>query len=140
MRYWDSSALVALCINQPSSPAIREAFADDPRVTTWVLSDVEFRSALARLTREGAIQVSDSNTIAVRFDALWSEFSAVSELEAVKARAKRLLGLHALSAGDAMQLGAALSAVYDNPTGWDFVTLDQRLADAARREGFTVLP
>ena len=52
----------------------------------------------------------------------------------------RLLGLHHLRAADALQLGAALVAAYDQPLGSALVTLDARFADAARREGFRVLP
>lgn len=44
------------------------------------------------------------------------------------------------AAADALQLGAALVATYDQPLGSAFVTLDAKLADAARREGFRVLP
>jgi hypothetical protein len=39
-----------------------------------------------------------------------------------------------------MQLGAALVAVADRPAGHAFVCTDGRLRDAARREGFSVLP
>jgi predicted nucleic acid-binding protein len=56
------------------------------------------------------------------------------------ARAKRLLAVHALRAADALQIGAALAAAYDDPVGWEFVCLDERLAEAARREGFAVVP
>ena len=64
----------------------------------------------------------------------------MSLVDAVKARAKRLLGVHTLRAADALQLGAALTAASDDPLGWDLVCLDERLAEAARREGFAVLP
>jgi hypothetical protein len=39
-----------------------------------------------------------------------------------------------------MQLGAALIAVGDRPTGHTFVCTDDRLREAAAREGFQVLP
>lgn len=64
----------------------------------------------------------------------------ISLVEAVKPRAKRLLGLHTLKAADALQLGAALAATYDNPVGWEFVCLDQGLRKAAGREGFVIVP
>jgi hypothetical protein len=50
------------------------------------------------------------------------------------------LALHDLRAADALQLAAALIACDEQPALLPFVTLDRRLADAARREGFRVLP
>ncbi|MFY9343542.1 MAG: hypothetical protein WAT39_13685 [Planctomycetota bacterium] len=55
-------------------------------------------------------------------------------------RARRLLANHPLRAADACQLAAALIACRERPDALGFVTLDSRLAEAARREGFTVLP
>jgi predicted nucleic acid-binding protein len=46
---------------------------------------------------------------------------------------------HPLRAADALQLGAALFAADGDPQSLELVTLDRRLADAARREGFPVL-
>lgn len=43
-------------------------------------------------------------------------------------------------AADALQLAAALIACDEQPSLPPFVALDHRLADAARREGFRVLP
>jgi predicted nucleic acid-binding protein len=44
-----------------------------------------------------------------------------------------------LRAADALHLAAALVACEERPHLLPFVTLDGRLEDAARREGFTVL-
>jgi hypothetical protein len=49
------------------------------------------------------------------------------------------VGVHPLSAADAMQLGAAMLAADDRPETLDLVTLDQTLARCARLEGFRVL-
>jgi len=54
--------------------------------------------------------------------------------------AKRCLMVHPLRAADALQLGAALVACGDDPHGFEFVCVDERLNEAARREGFTVRP
>jgi predicted nucleic acid-binding protein len=52
--------------------------------------------------------------------------------------ANRLSRTHPLRAADAMQLAAALVAAEERPASLRLVTLDDRLADAARREGFVV--
>ena len=66
----------------------------------------------------------------------WVEVQPSSSVRRV---AIRLLRVHPLRAADALQLGAALVAAEDHPETLPFVTLDDRLADAATREGFEVL-
>jgi hypothetical protein len=51
----------------------------------------------------------------------------------------RLLRVHALRAGDALQLAAALVAAEGQPGSLEIVTLDERLALAASREGLRVV-
>lgn len=140
MRYWDSSALVALHVQQQATDAVRRLYASDPVVLTWTLSDVEMRSGIMRLSREHAMSVEQAQAAIARLESFWEHVHPVALVDPVKLRAKRLLGVHSLRAADAMQLAAALTAVYDNPTGWDFVCLDRALGDAARREGFFVVP
>lgn len=140
MRYWDSSALVPLHVQQPHSRAVRDLFLGDSDVMTWVLSDLEIRSALCRLSWDGAMSTEQMADAISRFDAMWKTVSVVAMVEPAKTRAKRVLLAHPLRATGAMQLGAALTAAYDEPANLEFVTLDERLREAARREGFAVVP
>ena len=140
MRYWDSSALVALHVDQKATARIRDLYSKDPEVLTWLLSDVEVRSGIVRLGRDGAMDPVEVQTALARIESFWDSVHEVSLVGAVKPRAKRLLGVHPLQAADALQLGAALAGVYDNPLGWEFVCLDHGLGAAARREGFIVIP
>ena len=57
----------------------------------------------------------------------------------MRARARRLLEIHPLSAADAMHLAAALLVTEERTRGFDFVTFDAQLAEAAEREGFRAL-
>ena len=57
--------------------------------------------------------------------------------DAVREQALRLLRLHPLRAADALQLAAALEWAGSPPAG-SFVTFDDRLGEAAQREGFTL--
>jgi len=140
MKFWDSSALAPLVLQQPTTDTLRTLFASDPDVLAWTLSDVEFRSALCRLARESAVDPAGADAAQTAFDHLWSTVRVVSAVDAVQERAKRLLGLHTLRAADALQLAAALVATYDQPAHREFVSLDARLSAAARREGFRVVP
>lgn len=92
----------------------------------WAQTSVEVTSALWRRIRNGDL------TEAARNQAL--------DVAQVAARARRLLAAHPLRAADACQLAAALLLCRERTENLEFVTLDERLADAARREGLRVLP
>jgi predicted nucleic acid-binding protein len=112
--------------------------ASDPGIVLWTLTPVEVASAIRRLVREDSI----GEQVAADAEARLAEVAAtghiVVDVDRVKAQAIRLLRLHPLRASDALQLGAALHWAEGHPQGRTFHTLDQRLALAAQREGFTV--
>jgi hypothetical protein len=64
----------------------------------------------------------------------------VSDVDGVRRRAERLVGVHPLAAADAMQLGAAIIASGDRPETLPFITMDRQLARCAQLEGFQVSP
>ncbi|MSP62892.1 MAG: PIN domain-containing protein [Myxococcales bacterium] len=138
MRFWDSSALVPLVVEEPSSPACRRLYRSDPGVMVWVLTRVEMISAVQRRNREGELRgpAADSCRRVDRLAARWQE---MVELGPARDRAERLLAAHPLRAADAMQLAAALVLWDERPKGRPFVTLDSALATAARAEGFEVI-
>jgi hypothetical protein len=51
----------------------------------------------------------------------------------------RFLRVHPLRVADALQLAAAFVAAERRPPSLQIVTLDERLADAARKEGFALV-
>jgi uncharacterized protein len=138
VRFWDSSALVPLHIDEPATDRLRQLLRADPDVVVWMLSSVEVLSAIARhrRTSKGANDLLH----AARLEVIerWPQWSAVTHVEAVRRRAERLVAVHPLAAAAALQLAAALVASGDRPETLDFVTLDSRLATAAQLEGFRV--
>jgi len=74
-----------------------------------------------------------------RLDGRAHRWTVVEALQDVANRAERLLAVHPLRAADAVQLGASLALFEDRPRGRVFLTGDDGLAVAARREGFTVI-
>lgn len=73
-----------------------------------------------------------------RLDSLAEAWNEVQPTAALRAAARRLLRVHSLRATDALQLAAAIIAAEGMPASLPIVTLDERLAIAARREGFAV--
>jgi hypothetical protein len=139
MRFWDSSALLALLLEEQRSSPVLALLHEDPQIAVWCLTEVEMESGIARRLREG-LDPEDAHTARSRLGQLLERWHEVVSLEGVRRRATRLLRSHALSAADALQLGAALLLCGERPDMMDFVCLDDRLAAAASREGFQVLP
>jgi predicted nucleic acid-binding protein len=114
-------------------------FERDPEVVAWWATEVECVSALARLEREGSLTASSMGQGLRRLNALEKSWREVQPVTAVRTTAIRLLRVHPLRTADALQLGAAIVASEDHPATLQLVTLDERLAQAAEREGFAVV-
>jgi hypothetical protein len=140
MRFWDSSAVIPLCIDEPQSPAVRKIAREDEALVVWWASEVECYSALARLLREGHLAHKDGDRAAALLDALSVSWSEIEPSDDIRDSARRLLRNHPLRAADALQLAAALIWSNKSPRGHYFVCLDDRLRGAARKEGFSLLP
>ena len=139
MRFWDSSAIVPLLALEEKSAWAQALLRDDPVGIVWALSPVEVHSALVRRRREGSLTAPDFTAARSRAKHCFAAMAQVVVLEQVAERALRVLDLHTLRAADAMQLAAALVASRERPQDLAFVTLDERLAEAAEREGFLLV-
>jgi uncharacterized protein len=96
-------------------------------------------SALTRLERAGAL---DTKAVSTSLDWLKQLADSWHEVEPggiVAESAVRFLRVHSLRAADALQLAAAFVAAERRPPSLQFVTLDERLAGAARKEGFELV-
>ncbi len=139
MKFWDSTALMPLLVAQNATPATTAALARDPAVLVWWATELECASALARLEREGALDETFATLAFERLRQLAAGWHEVDASDAVRETAVRLLRVHPLRAADAAQLAAAFVAAERRPSSLEFVTLDQRLAAAARKEGFVLV-
>lgn len=140
MRFWDSSALVPLVIRQAGSAQVERWLAEDREVVTWTLTSVEVVSALRRLVRDRTLLERAAQHAEDVAGEILQHTHVVTDLERVKGIANRLLRFHPLRAADALQLGAALAWADGQPSGLVLHTFDERLATAASREGFRVVP
>jgi uncharacterized protein len=138
LRFWDSSAIVPLIVAEASTEAVQAIAEDDPVMCVWWATEVECVSALTRLERDDAMTEATIITALERLDSLVQAWHEVQPIAALRGAARRLLRVHNLRAADALQLAAAVVAAEGLPASLEIVTLDERLAAAARREGFPV--
>jgi len=140
MRFWDSSAIIPLCVAERRSGAVRVLAEEDGHLVVWWGTPVECASAFSRLRRDGIVTDREEDLIGGTLSLLGEAWTEVAPVEQVRRAAGRLLRLHPLRAADALQLGAALTWAGQLPQGHGFVCFDQRLREAAHKEGFGVLP
>jgi predicted nucleic acid-binding protein len=139
VRFWDGSAIVPLLVAEPSSVAVMAAYELDPEVVAWWATGAECVSALARLEREGSLTQASMSEGLRRLDGLARAWREVQPVTAVREIAIRLLRVHPLRTADALQLASAIVAAEGHPASLALVTLDDRLAQAAEREGFVIV-
>ncbi|HEX4301193.1 MAG TPA: hypothetical protein VHZ78_00260 [Rhizomicrobium sp.] len=140
MKFWDSSAVVPLFVNEARSSDMKALAFSDPKFAVWWATGTECVSALSRRFRANQISQAVHDSGMQRLAAAraqWTEFPPTEHLRHV---AERLLRAYPLRAADALQLAAALEAADGAPNLLPFICLDIRLSGAARGEGFIVEP
>lgn len=140
MRFWDSSAIVPVIFDEPSSSRVRVLAEDGTGLEVWWATVVECASAIARRERLGQLDATGVGEALATLDGLANGWTEVPPTDRIREAARRMVSVHDLHAADAFQLAAAHAAADGHAAILPFVTLDDRLAVAARREGFPVLP
>ena len=126
-------------MDEPATDAVQAVLEEDPTMLVWWGTELECVSAIARLERQGDL-ASDATVVALqRLEALVGGWHEVQPVESVRRAARRALRVHSLRTADALQLAAATVGSEGQAASLDVVSLDDRLSDAARREGFAVL-
>ncbi len=140
MSFWDSSALVPLLLPESTSKQMESFTMAERRPTIWWATPLECRIAIYRRRREGILSERDVTRALGRLQIVLEDSHTVGASAELRDRAYRVVANHPLRAADALQLAAALAWCEERPVGQSFFCLDDRLGEAARREGFTVLP
>jgi len=136
--FWDSSALVPLCVHESAS---RQAHAHLRKFlpVVWWGSLVEVHSAIARLHRLGRMNDAEQKKAISHLDLLNRGWREILPGDPVRELAVRLLDAHELRAVDSLQLAAALTWCQQRPARRDFLCADERLSKAALAAGFSVI-
>jgi predicted nucleic acid-binding protein len=133
--FWDTSALVPLCVHQSMT---RNAIAlyKLHSVVVWWTTPVEIASALARLVRMKQINPADYAKARKLANVLSDSWSVIQPSDALRTRALHLVDHYDLRAADSFQLAAAFEWCEDSPQGRVLLTADERLRQAALLSGF----
>jgi len=128
-----------MIVAEPATRGVQRLAESDPAMLVWWGTEVECASAIARLEREGLLAELAVTQALDRLKRLAAGWHEVDPGDALREAAVRFLRVHPLRAADALQLAAAFIAAERRPSSLELVTLDDRLAAAARREGFAVI-
>jgi predicted nucleic acid-binding protein len=133
--FWDTSALVPLCVRQSITPRAM-ALYQMHEVMVWWATPVEIASALARLVRMKQLDSADWGKARRLAKKLADSWSVIQHSDKLRTKATDLVERYDLRTADSLQLAAALEWCEDTPQGRVFLTSDQRLRDAALLSGF----
>ena len=135
--FWDSSALVPLCVHEVTSRQAQSQLRKAMPVVWWG-SPVEVHSAISRLHRLGKLKDVEKQGALSRLALLSRGWREILPGDPLRDLAMRLLDAHELRAADSFQLAAALIWSQQRPAKRTFVCADQRLSKAAEAAGFSV--
>jgi hypothetical protein len=138
--FLDSSALVPILLPEAPSEALTRLLAEDPEPVIWWATPLECQSALQRRHRDSPLTPAQLAATTERLRELVRHADTIAPTDELRRRAARLLAFHPLRAADALQLAAALVWCEEQPHGESFVSLDDRLREAAAKEGFVAQP
>jgi predicted nucleic acid-binding protein len=136
--FWDSSAVIPCLIQQRTTTKARQWLRKRPRPVVCWFTVVEINSALALLLREGALSRSGHVVAIKQLRRLESRWVEVLPTTGLRRLANELLYKYELRAADALQLASAMVWCNEHPRNRSFITLDERLANAAAAAGFQV--
>lgn len=140
LRFWDSSALLALAAREVASEKMDILLQRDSEVAFWWGAPLACLTSLADAKRRERISGLGFDRGRAVIDHLRARSYEIQPTGEVRARAARLVSVHPLKADQALELAAALIWCKERTSGAGFVSLDSSLRLAAALEGFRVLP
>lgn len=135
IAYFDTSALVALLIDEPSTATARRLWGDADRVVSAELALVEARAALAQARRMRRVDARHQQAAKVALVTLISQVDLVAIDTHLIDDAAEAAETYRLRPCDAVHLAAALRVADATTT---FVAGDRALLDGARSAGLAI--
>src|SRR5271154_4483808 len=133
--FWDTSALVPLCIVQRPTAAIRSLISRY-RFIVWWCTPVEMCGAFSRLVRTGELTLAEHTRAQRSLELMRHSWHEMQPTGTLCERAESLVDRFPLKTADSLQLAAALAWCGDSPQGRPFISGDKQLLSAASQLGF----
>ena len=138
--FWDTSAIVPLCVRQDLSQDVRRLWRNTSRVVVWWGTSIEVRSAISRLHQGNFINAKGLQFALARLAAIRRKWAEIVPSEKVRQIAENLPDAYGLRALDSCQLATALVWCGEKPNGRIFVCDDEKLSVAAQKLGLIIKP
>jgi uncharacterized protein len=138
--FWDTSAIVPLCVRQDISQDVRRLWRNTSRVVVWWGTSIEVRSAVSRLYQGNFIDAKGLQYALARLEVIRRKWAEIVPSEKVRQIAENLPDAYGLRALDSCQLAAALVWCNEKPNGRLFICDDTKLSIAAQKTGFSIKP
>ncbi len=138
MAFFDSSAIVPLCVAQATSQKARLAHRGfSKQVVAWTTL-IEATGAIHRAVRLGGLSELNARRALDRLAQLEKRWTEIVASDRVRDIALDALRSYDLRAADAVQLASALVWCKQKPRNRSFVCFDQGLATAGLAAGFDI--
>jgi predicted nucleic acid-binding protein len=137
--YLDTSALVKLYIDEAESTAVKQRVEVARIVSTSRVAYVEARAGIARKFREAELSKTEYKHMIEDLEEDWQSYFIVEVSESITKLAGQLVHRNPLRGFDAIHLASALFLKNRTHLELSFACVDERLKDAARREGLTII-
>lgn len=136
--FWDSSALIPLCVQERTSNKVK-TLAKQFAPVVWWGTTVEIHSAIARLHRSGELNDAGRQAALNRLSLLSRGWREVLPSDKLRLQAEALLDTYSLRSADSLQLASAMIWCQQRPARQRFVSSDLRLCQAAAQTGFAIV-
>jgi predicted nucleic acid-binding protein len=138
--YLDTSALVKKYFQEEYTDELLSLWQQAEEIITSSVAYAEAMASFYRKKREVDLQEEMIQMILSAFRLDWKGFFRVEVTDELNGVIDRLLGIHPLRGFDAIHLASAVLVYEKLPEDFLFACYDQRLAQAAGKEGLEVFP
>jgi uncharacterized protein with PIN domain len=92
VKFWDTSAVVPLCVSEPNSATVKSILTSDPSMVVWWATKTECVSALVRQTRDGSLRIEDERQARQVLGKLADAWIEAQASEVLRGTAERFIG------------------------------------------------
>lgn len=125
-------------VDEPGTEEAQGAYNEADGIRTTAIAHVEATAALSRMRKGGRLTPTQLRRAIEDLESLWRGIDSHAVSDALLAKAAESARTHSLRAYDAVHLAGALSLAAGEEL--EFACWDKELRDAAKKQGFTLVP